>query len=352
MSKSIDDIFRNKKGRVAHIISPKQKLNGIANRLSEAVIKIDKASTGIKTQVHMQKAASYIARDGKIELEDENGNTLNLNEVKEKVSLWCDIQDVPYSKNELTIKRSADARRMLISCPKDTNVDDFKQAIREFAEKELKSKGFAYMFAIHHRSDTFPDEPEHPHAHILIKSISDKDKRLNLRKNDLRILRERFVEIAKKYSINLNATPRSLRGVIQKSIKQSRLHQELRGDNSHEFSKVREQELIEAIKTNSTVKSHFVLDKAKENRKELIKNIDSYIKELRNSQKEEDLDLATKLQDYYKSLRPAKSAQELKLIIAKRKLKEKSLNKNQTQAQKWAIERKKKSLKTHDQKVR
>lgn len=63
-----------------------------------------------------------------------------------------------------------------------------------------------------------PNEPDHPHVHLLIKAINSKGKRLNLRKEDLRYLRERFAVIAKKYGIDMNATTRAQR-VILKNLK-------------------------------------------------------------------------------------------------------------------------------------
>ena len=52
--------------------------------------------------------------------------------------------------------------------------------------------------AMHENNLDHPDEPDHPHIHILVKAINVKGKRLNIRKQDLRYLRERFAVLAKK----------------------------------------------------------------------------------------------------------------------------------------------------------
>ena len=56
--------------RASSELSPSDKASGIVNHLPESMVKIDKASKGIKCQKHMMAAADYISRHGKIDLED------------------------------------------------------------------------------------------------------------------------------------------------------------------------------------------------------------------------------------------------------------------------------------------
>lgn len=217
--------------RTSSELSPRDKASGIVNHLPESMVKIDKASKGIKCQKHMMAAADYISRHGKIELEDENGNLLTHDELESRISDWCKSQNTPYDEDGR--KRSADARRLIISCPKGSDPAAVRAAVKELAQECLASEDFSYLFGIHYKSDEMPNEPDHPHVHLLIKALNSKGKRLNLRKQDLRYLRERFAVIAKKYGIDMNATTRAQRGHTQKAKTQERIHQEEREWNKH-----------------------------------------------------------------------------------------------------------------------
>ena len=345
------DIFKSKKGHVAKLLSDVEKARGIVNGTAEAVIKFDRASVGIKTQKHMTKAATYIARNGKVLVENEKGDILTIDEVKDTVKDWCDAQDVPFDEVCLAEQknRPADARRMIISCPKGSDPHKLKEAARQFGQEFFLNKDYEYIFAVHYKSEEMPKEPDHPHVHFLIKSISSKDKRLNPKKVDLRLMRERFAVIAKEHGIDLNATSRAVRGQTIKSKKQEQIHQERRGAK-HAYDYERDNELIEALKNNSTLKEHKALIKAKITRKAVLNNANEFILQLKATGDKDDLNLANKLERRYKeiALSPVESKQQLKLTIAKRiahENKKKSGNIiEQSQAQKWAIERKKKQL--------
>ena len=246
-----NSLFHYHKGRVSRIkgkkelsgssysshslLSAHDKASGIAKDKPESVIKVDKASAGIKSGKHLHEAANYIARNGDIDLEDENGNLLNKDQLDEKMDAWIDSQEIPDTKEDVATiektsgkKRAADARRLIISSPRGTNPEAFKKAVREFAQEVLKNKGYKYVFGMHCKSELHPNEPDHPHIHILIKSVGRDGRRLNLRKADLRQMRERFVVIARKYGIEMNATNRAVRAQDFKSKTSERWFQEKR----------------------------------------------------------------------------------------------------------------------------
>ena len=89
-SSALDRLFpeamRYHKGRVARLqhrkssgaglpqlvrLSPRQKLTGIVRRSPEVMLKIGRAN--IRCLKHMQAAADYISRNGKLEIEDQDG---------------------------------------------------------------------------------------------------------------------------------------------------------------------------------------------------------------------------------------------------------------------------------------
>lgn len=345
--------------RASSELSPSDKASGIVNNLPESMVKIDKASKGIKCQKHMMAAADYISRHGMIDLEDENGEFLTHDELESRIEDWCKSQNTPYEEDGK--KRAAEARRLVISCPKGTDPEAVKKAVRELAKECFANEDYRYLFAIHNRSKEMPNEPDHPHVHLLIKAINSRGKRLNLRKEDLRYLRERFAVIAKKYGIDMNATTRAQRGHTQKSKTQERIHQEDREwskhlSPSHPYDLSRMNQIDDALNTGKDIPESVAKQKAVKTRENIIKNANEYIKELIASGNTENLKLAADLERYISNMSPVKTSQEelLRKIrefnqIQKEKgydIKEKirqrkSHQSKQSRAQKWAIHRKK-----------
>lgn len=340
-------------------LSPRDKASGIVNHVPESMVKIDKASKGIKCQKHMMAAADYISRHGKIDLEDENGTLLSHDELESRISDWCKSQNVPYE--EIDHKRPADARRLIISCPKGSDPKAVRAAVKELAQECFESEDFSYLFAIHHKSEEMPNEPDHPHVHLLIKSVNAKGKRLNLRKSDFRYIRERFAVIAKKYGIDMNATTRAQRGQTQKAKTQERIHQEEREWNkhlspSHPYDLERMKQIDDALNSGKDLPESVAKQKAVKTREKIIKNAALYIKELRASGNAQNIKLAADLERYINNMTPVETSQEellrkLKEFNKKQKEKgydikekirqRKSHQSKQSQAQKWAINRKK-----------
>ena len=372
----VDDVFKRTRGRVLNLeskqgLSSRDKAQRLAKGYKEAVIKFDKASTGIKTKQHMMAACLYMCRHGKVELEDDRGEVLTLDEAKNKVTQWCLDQDVP--DNSLDESRAADARRCIISCPPGSDPKKLKEAAREFGQEIFHDQGFEFMMAIHYKDKDHPNEPDHPHVHFLVKAISQTGERLNVRKADLRYMRERFAVIAKQYGIELNATSRAVRGKVAKAKSQAQYHEEKRRykqsqaqklainrkkQKLHPYEKSRQEELLDALKSGKDLEDHPILKKAKATRNEVIKNTQDYINELRLSGKVEDKIIADGLENNLKNMQKVESTQQQKLRIARRKAAEKIAQKRQSQeqekhkqsqAQKWAIDRKKKQLKKNNE---
>lgn len=510
-------IFHHKKGRVARLpgdshekmpppqgMSSRSKAEGVASGRSEALIKFDKARNGIKTAGHMHEAANYIARNGKLELEDEHGNVLTKDELDRMIDEWCVDQQVPgigepygkqhrersksaaehdgeavvrYSELDLprpkiepahrsianepeyqtlselkpeylgdikTIgdlenerryrnhnragekdrrredgqhqvpgvsergldggrvgegqasadvpvhrhqgddlgregaendhglqpvgatgavgvdsKRPADARRCIVSCPKGTSPEAVRMAARELGREFFGDNGFRYVFTVHFKDEDHPKEPDHPHAHFLIKTVNEAGERLNIRKGDLKLMRERFCEIAKKYDIELNATSRAVRGQTQKGKTLERVHQERRDKvrseqlkdiiakrkreerseqsqaqkwaierkkkeleaKRHPYDRQRRREVADAVTNGKDIPDTKELKKAKATRGKVQQNAAEYIRELRATGKSEDVALAAKLEKKMRGMKPVRSAQQVLLDSARERLK-------------------------------
>ena len=209
-------------------LTPQLKAIGLVTKAAETVVKFDKASTGIKTAHHLTEAANYIARNGQMAVEDQDGTQLTREEMRERMAQWAEDQDMPATDEDLKGKRAADARRLILSCPAGTDPDKVLQTARQFAQEMLKDDGFDYIMALHVKDENHPNEPDHPHVHILIKAINKDGKRLNPRKDDLKFMRERFAILARRNGIAMNATARAVRGQSERSKPIERVKQEQR----------------------------------------------------------------------------------------------------------------------------
>lgn len=384
-----EEIFKRTRGKVVNVaalggkksgylprgLTVKEKAAGIAYNRTESMVKLDKASSGIKTKAHMRAALEYIARHGKFDVENEQGDIIDLDKAVAHLDEWCADMQVP----EVTVdsKRPADARKIIVSCPKGTDPQKVLAAARQLGQEIFKEQGFEYFMTLHCRDELHPKEPPHPHVHFLVRATNNLGRRLNLRKADLRYMRERFAVIAKDYGIELNATSRAVRGQTVKAKTQARIHQEEREQKErkehkqtqaqkwaihrkkqarkeqHPYQQQRMEELKTALETGKELADHPILRKAKATRSKVLENVAAYIKELQNKGNAEDKVIAEKLKEKYSKLSSVESAQQIKLRIAKRKLAEKLAEKNkqsakQSQAQKWAIHRKKQKRSSQD----
>lgn len=386
---NIEEIFKRTRGKVVNVaasvdkksghlprgLTIKEKAAGIAYNRTESMVKLDKASSGIKTKAHMRAALEYIARHGKFDVENEQGDIIDLDKAVAHLDEWCADMQVP----DVTVdsKRPADARKIIVSCPEGTDPQKVLAAARQLGQEIFKEQGFEYFMTLHCRDEFHPKEPPHPHVHFLVRATNNLGRRLNLRKADLRYMRERFAVIAKEYGIELNATSRAVRGKTVKAKTQARIHQEGRElrerkehkqtqaqrwaihrkkqpvKEQHPYQKQRMDELRSALETGKELADHPILRKAKATRSKVLENVAAYIKELQNKGNAEDKVIAEKLKEKYSKLSSVESAQQIKLRIAKRKLAEKLAEQNkqsakQSQAQKWAIHRKKQKRSSQD----
>lgn len=385
--------------KAARTLTARDKASGIAGGKTEAVIKFDKASKGIKTRPHLEAALDYMMRHGELEAENGPGEVVDLESAGKIIDEWCLDQKIPDRLADDKKGRPADARRCIVSCPPGTDPAKVKEAARQLGKEIFEAQGFEYFMVLHYRDDAHPREPEHPHVHFLIKAVNREGRRLNLRKQDLRYMRERFAVIAREHGIELNATGRAVRGRTEKARPQAQIHQEeryksqaqkwaierkkkelaerqrkeqekpvnkkeknvVRPPKMHPYQKARRDELLTALREGKELDEHPVLTRARKTREQVMKNTEDYIRELRSSGKAEDLELAEALEKKAARMKEVESVQQQNLRIARRKAAEKLKEKErqqqkesgksrgkQSQAQKWAIERRKKELANKD----
>ncbi|MBQ1873197.1 MAG: relaxase/mobilization nuclease domain-containing protein [Succinivibrionaceae bacterium] len=321
-------------------MSSRAKAEKFARGTPEAMIKIGRAS--IKSLKHLTEAARYISRNGKLDSEDQDGCVIsNTDTLDATMEDWMEKDRAEREKNPSRHRHSA-AQRIIVSTPTGTDPEALKKAVREFAQTELRDRGFEYIWTIHLDTDN-------PHAHILVRSVGKDGHRLHYSLREVKALRERWCVVAEKYGIDLNATSRAVRGKTRRAKPIERVKQEQRG-SQHIYEKYRIEELVKVLKSGGefTDYENEVMKKARATRVEIRQNAADYVKELRDSGNPDDIKLAELIAEKMNNLPPVESAQEERLRKARDKIRRKrqkrtAAEKARAEAAKEAIRRRKKA---------
>lgn len=310
--KDLEELFEDKRGRVGRIKTAKgltafRKAVGVANKRPEVMMKIGKAD--LRSYGHLIKAADYIARNGKLEVMDENGDTY---EKKDYLGVLYDWK-IEKGINEEEGKNGF-ARRIILSMPAGTNEQKFQEACRQWAQDELY--GHRYLISFHLASN---DKKTHqPHCHILVCTLDKNNKRMRLTREDCRVLREHFASCLLSKGIEANATTRYSRGKTQKAFSQAEIHTAKDRARAYAIAKKRKllknqesrnKKVIKAFKSGKPIEDHPGIKKAKQRRKrviELAAGAAEYLEKI-------DPELATKFRDFYKGLGPVQSRDQATL---------------------------------------
>lgn len=186
-------------------------LERIARKSPEVMVKITGGGRCVsQIKAHMD----YISRNGRVELEDEQGLTyLGTKDVRHVRDAWRDgghtiPNDGVYEKGE----GPREAFNIMLSMPPGTDRQAVKDAARAFAAREFE--GFQYVFAAH-------DDEKHPHVHLAVKARGIDGTRLNPRKGDLHRWRVEFAHELRERGVDANASPRKARGIVKKAERQA-----------------------------------------------------------------------------------------------------------------------------------
>ena len=188
-------------------------IKGVNKKLPQVVVKISGSSKGAnKAQSH----ADYIGRNGKVEIEDQDGNKYKgKNEQKELLGAWSAMG--MHDKHETGSRR--EAFHFVFSMPKGTNPITMKTAVRNLVKEEFD--GHKFFMAQHLDTDS-------PHVHVLLNATNDKGERLNPRKQDLHNYRVNFVEKLREQGIEATATRRIHQFKYKDNKRQGVIHKDER----------------------------------------------------------------------------------------------------------------------------
>ncbi|TYL88761.1 relaxase/mobilization nuclease domain-containing protein [Bradyrhizobium rifense] len=179
------------------------KLERIVRRAPEVMVKI----TGrTKDVAHLKSHLAYITRNGELDAETEQGATLaGRSGLKDLQQRWEDdagLDDKRRRDGSISIN-------IILSMPAGTDAVAVKDSARAFAI-ETFGDNHDYVFVQHL-------DGKHPHVHLTVRSLGHNGKRLNPRKADLQVWRERFAGELRLRGIAAEATPRRTRGRVRKA---------------------------------------------------------------------------------------------------------------------------------------
>jgi hypothetical protein len=188
----------------SRLTSPmRAKLERIVRRVPEVMVKITGRTKSVE---HLKSHLEYVTRNGELAGETEQGALLaGRVGLKDLQSRWTDdavLDDRRRRDGSLSIN-------IILSMPPGTDPVGVKDAARAFAIETFGSN-HDFVFVQHL-------EDKHPHVHLTVRSLGYNGKRLNPRKADLQVWRERFAGELRLRGIAAEATPRRTRGRVRKA---------------------------------------------------------------------------------------------------------------------------------------
>jgi len=179
------------------------QLARIIRRAPEVMVKVTGST---RDGGHLLRHLDYISRNGKLTLEGPEGERLEgREEMKALAATWSmEAALEPGGRRDRPLSRS-----IVLSMPRGTDTMRLHDAARAFAA-EVFGDRFPYMFTLH-------DEGGHPHVHLTVRTLGSDGTRLNPRKADLEVWRQRFAQALRDRGVEAEASPRRARGVSHKA---------------------------------------------------------------------------------------------------------------------------------------
>jgi hypothetical protein len=177
-----------------------------ARRVPEVMIKV---SGGARTLQGVGAHFDYIGRKGLNEIETDMGEKLmERGFEKDLMPDWDLDLGVLRRHTDLAVaygrKPPKLVHNLIFSMPQGTPADKLEAAVRAFAVDRFALQ-HRYAMALHTHQGN-------PHVHLVVKALSERGVRLNIRKATLRDWRQQFAAHLREQGIAANATERAVRG--------------------------------------------------------------------------------------------------------------------------------------------
>jgi len=179
------------------------QLARIIRRAPEVMVKVTGST---RDGGHLMRHLDYISRNGRLTLEGPDGERLEgRSAMKVLASDWAvEAMLEPGGRRDRPLSRS-----IVLSMPRGTDPMRLHDATRAFAADAFGDR-FPYVLALH-------DEGGHPHVHLTVRALGSDGTRLNPRKADLEVWRQRFAQALRDRGVEAEASPRRARGILRKA---------------------------------------------------------------------------------------------------------------------------------------
>jgi hypothetical protein len=213
-------------GRGGRRFSPRQRQQLLltVHGVPEVMVKV---TGGARTLAGVERHMKYIGRDGELGLETDMGTQAAEKQFeRDLVEDWDLDLEALKRRSEKSIRGGRPPKlvhNLMFSMPAGTPPKKVLQAVRKLALNEWHLS-HRYTMALH------TDTP-HPHVHVVLKAVSEKGVRLNIRKATLRSWRAQFAENLRELGVPANATERAVRGQTRKPKSDGAFRASARGDS-------------------------------------------------------------------------------------------------------------------------
>ena len=213
------------------------------DRSPEVMVKV---SGGAKSTWGAVAHLDYIDRQGALEIETDDGRTLQGRDVAADLTGEWDL-DTAQAENRNPYRGRAGRapvkllHNVVFSMPKGTPPEKLHQAVRGFAREQFAGK-HRYAMVLH-------TDHDHPHVHLVVRAMSEEGRQLNLRKATLREWRSRFAEQLRAQGVDANATTRAERGQTRAPLKDGIYRAARRGHSTHLAR--RQADIVESLRAGT-----------------------------------------------------------------------------------------------------
>jgi hypothetical protein len=202
-----------------------QQIAWTVGRVPEVMVK---ASGGAKSTKGVAAHLEYIDRNGELEIETDEGITLEGDKAARELILQWDLESQEILDRSPYIgkpgrKPTKLVHNVIFSMPKGTDPKKLLAASKVFAREQFALK-HRYALVLH-------TDQKHPHVHMVIRADGEQGERINIRKATLREWRREFARQLRAHGIAANATERAVRGRSGSSLKDSIYRPAARGES-------------------------------------------------------------------------------------------------------------------------